>query len=137
MSTLGDYFYVSPDIPFFYKTGLLHWLKKAIGICFPDIKNNKELLDTRGVFNSGIIGGTRHVMLSLLSRMTLLLDNAHLGEPCDMVSLQIISQYYYNRVISTYPLSGGYMLGMPGPYGIAMKHKLYTRFIPGHHIIFF
>ena len=45
--------------------------------CYPDFKN-KEVLNLYDIFNSGIMGGSRHVMLSLLSRILLYLDTASL-----------------------------------------------------------
>ena len=126
MSAIGDYFFAAPDIPFYNEIGIFPWLKRYFENCFPNFKNKEELFSTHGVFNSGVIGGTRHVMLTILSRIVLLLEVAHPGL-CDMVSQQIVFHMYYNRVVCTYPISGGYLLGMPGPYGQAMKHKKFLH----------
>ena len=126
MSAIGDYFFAAPDIPFYNEIGIFFWLKRYFKNCFPNFKNKEELFSTHGVFNSGVIGGTRHVMLTILSRIMLLLEVARPGL-CDMVSQQIVFHMYYNRVVCTYPIFGGYLLGMPGPYGMAMKHKKFLH----------
>ena len=129
MTAIGDYFFAGQDIAFYPDIGTFPWLAKTFKICFPDFKNKEELFDTpHGVFNSGIIGGTRHIMLTALSRMVLLLEVAHFGKPCDMASQQIVFHKYYDKVVCSYPISGGYMLGIPGPHGMAMKHKMHERF---------
>ena len=46
---------------------------------FPNFKNEEEVFKLHGVFNSGIMGGSRHIMLVLLSRIMLYLDIASLG----------------------------------------------------------
>ena len=127
MSAIGDYFFAASDIPFYNEISIFPWLKRSFEHCFPNFKNKEELFSTHGVFNSGVIGGTRHVMLTILSRILLLLEVAHVGHLCDMVSQQIVFHMYYNRVVCTYPISGGYLLGMPGPYGMAMKHKKFQH----------
>ena len=131
MTEIGDYFYTSVDVPFYNYVGTFPWLNKMIKKCLPKLKPEEihEIFNLYGVFNSGAIGGSRHVMLTLLSRIVLLLDIASLNGVCDMATANVVYHLFnYDRIYAGYPFSGSYFIGIPGPQGSATKHKIFSTF---------
>lgn len=129
MKQIGDYFYTSLDIPLYIAVREMRWLSTMFKKCFPHFKNEEKVLNLYGIFNSGVMGGSRHAMLSLLSRMILLLDTANLNAVCDMTSAQAVYHLdYYDHIYAGYPFTGSLMIGIPGPQGAAIKHKPFESF---------
>ena len=90
--------------------------------CYPNYKYTKETLQLAGFFNCGALGGNREVMLTLLSRMMLLLDTTK-HNVCDMVTVSIVAHVYmYDLVFTLYPFNNGFRNRAPGPHGLAIKH---------------
>ena len=124
MSVLGDYFFIDNDIPFFRSVSEVPWLYQMTHICYDSSELIYEAVRLRGCFDNGFIGGTRHVMLTVLSRMTLLLDTADIKAVCDQVTANIVYHgYFYKHVYAGYPLTSSFMTGISGPIGVAVKHK--------------
>ena len=99
--------------------------------CYPDFKNKEEVLNLYDIFNSGIMGGSRHVMLSLLSRILLYLDPASLNGVCDMTTANAVyCLNYYNRIYYGYPFSASYFNGICEQQGAALIHKRCALFNP-------
>ena len=131
MATIGDYFYTSYDIPFVQHVGRFPWIAQMFKKCYPDFKNEEEVLNLYGIFNSGIMGGSRHVMLSLFSRIVLYLDTASLSAVCDMTTANAVYHtQYYDRIYSGYPFSGSYFTGIYLQQGVAITHKSGNVFDP-------
>ena len=131
MAEIGDYFYTSYDIPFVQHVGRFPWLALIFKKCYPDFKNEEEVLNLYGIFNSGIMGGSRHVMLSLLSRILLYLDTASLSAVCDMTTANAVYHtHYYGRIYSGYPFSGSFLLGVRLQQGAAVTHRYGRLFNP-------
>ena len=92
--------------------------------CFPNFKNVEEVFKLYGVFNSGIIGGSRHMMLSLFSRILLYMDIASLNAVCDMTSSNALFHLHcYDRIYSGYPFSAPLAVGIYSQQGVAVTHK--------------
>ena len=131
VATIGDYFYTSYDIPFVQHIGRFPWLAYMFNKCYPDFKNKEEVLNLYGIFNSGIMGGSRHVMLSLFSRILLYLDTASLSAVCDMTTANAVYHtQYYDRIYCGYPFSGSYFTGIHLQQGAAVIHKYGQLFNP-------
>ena len=123
MAKLGDYFYTGFDIPYarrieeFY----LHHLFK---MCLSNFKYEEEVIKMYGSFNSGILGGSRHVLLALFSRILLYLDIASLNVVCDMATANaVFHHHYYDRTFSGYPFSAPLGVGIYSQQGVAVTHK--------------
>ena len=124
MAKIGDYFFTSFDIPFVQHIGRFPWIAEMFTKCYPDFKNKEEVFNLYGVFNSGIIGGSRHVMLSLLSHILLYLDTASLSAVCDMTTANAVYHtQYYDRIYCGYPFSGSFLTGIHLQQGAAVTHK--------------
>ena len=131
MAEIGDYFYTSYDIPYVQYVGKFQWIAEMFKKCYPDFKNEEEVLNLYGIFNSGIMGGSRHVMLSLFSRILLYLDTASLSGVCDMTTANAVYHtHYYDRIYSGYPFSGSYFTGIRLQQGVAVTHKSGKMFDP-------
>ena len=92
--------------------------------CFPNFKNEEEVFNLYGVFNSGIMGGSRHIMLALLSRIMLYLDIASLGAVCDMTGANAAFHLHdYDRIYSGYPFSTPLAIGIYSQQGVGVTHK--------------
>ena len=126
MDEIGDYFYVGYDIPFRQYLRNMSWPIIMLKKCYPLIKLEDEVYDLYGGFNSGVMGGSRHVMLTLLSRIILYLDIASINGVCDMVTANAVYHLQdYERIYAGYPFTGSFMIRISGPQGCAIKHKPY------------
>ena len=132
MAEIGDYFYTGYDIPYAQYVGKFRWIAGMFKKCYPDFKNKEEVFNLYGIFNSGVMGGSRHVMLSLFSRILLYLDTANLNGVCDMTTANAVYHLnYYDRVYSGYPFTGSYFVGVCHQQGAATMHKGCALFNPG------
>ena len=127
MKEIGDYIYTSYDVPY-YSASLknIPWIRGMLTVCYPKLKDSEkeEVLNLYGVFNSGTLGGSRHVLLSLLSRMILYLDTASLKGVCDMVTANVVLHLHeYNHVYAGYPFTGSFLTGIAGQQGATIWHK--------------
>ena len=127
MKEIGDYIYAGYDVPYYSdKVETLPWLQKMLTTCYPKLKDSEkeEILNLYGVFNSGTLGGSRHVLLSLLSRIILYLDTANIYGVCDMVTANVVLHLdEYNHVYAGYPFTGSFMTGVAGQQGATIWHK--------------
>ena len=127
MKEIGDYIYTGYDIPYYSgSVKNLPWMRKMLKKCYPKLKysEKEEILNLYGIFNSGTLGGSRHVLLSLLSRMILYLDTASLKGVCDMVTANVVLHLHeYNYVYAGYPFTGSYLTGIAGQQGATIWHK--------------
>ena len=131
MAKVGDHFYTGYDIPFTHQVGKCRWVAQMIKKCYPVLKIQEEVFNLYGLFNSGILGGSRHVMLALFSRILLYLDTASLNAVCDMATANVVLHLdYYDRVYSGYPFSASYCVGVFAQQGAAVSHKSGEVFIP-------
>ena len=135
MAKLGDYFYIGFDIPYARRIEE-HYLCHLFRRCVPNFKYEDEVLRTYGFFNSGILGGSRPVLLALISRILLYLDIATLGAVCDMAAANaVFHAYYYDRTFSGYPFSAPLAVGIYSQQGVAVTHKpgdLFQPTLPAH-----
>ena len=127
MKEIGDYLYVSYDLPF-YNDNIKNklWMQKMFKKCYRKLKEREkeQVLNLYGIFNSGVIGGSRHVLLSLLSHMILYLDTANLKGVCDMITANVVLHLHeYDSLYSGYPFCATFMTGLTGQQGAAIKHK--------------
>ena len=100
------------------------FIKKQLKSCFPSYSKRKELLRLSGCFNSGVLGGSRITMLTLLSHMMLIFESTDY-RVCDMISLSIPAHGpLYNIVFTHYPFNSGFDSKTEGPFGLAIKHKI-------------
>ena len=74
MDILGDHLYIGRDIDIFPNMQSMGWLTKRLGQCFSDnadrMKELSILKKLEFVYNAGVIGGTRTLVLQFLTHVT-------------------------------------------------------------------
>ena len=125
LSGMGNYYFVGTDVTFFTYVGDSGWMENIFNGCFPKFKNKEQVYKLYGFFNVGVMAGTRVSMLNLLSHLIALLEVADSGTICDMGALQVVthSEEFYDELYFGYPFNAGFKHRIPGPFGIAIKHK--------------
>lgn len=125
MGMIGDYLFIDNDSPLYFRVHDLKWLKQMTETCYDSaLPFIEETLFMYGCYDNGFIGGSRHVMLSVLSRMILFLDSADISSVCDQVTANIVAHgFFYESLYAGYPLTSGFMTGIAGPQGVCVKHK--------------
>ena len=79
-------------------------------------------------YNAGVIGGTRHIMVSFLTKMIQYLDRTPHELNCNMGTITLVThKHFYENSFSGYPFQSAFKIGLPGPHGLAIKHKIYTE----------
>uniref|UniRef100_A0A1X7SSV5 Uncharacterized protein n=1 Tax=Amphimedon queenslandica TaxID=400682 RepID=A0A1X7SSV5_AMPQE len=124
MSMIGDYLFIDNDGPFYFRVSDLKWLKQMTEVCYEWSPFLEETLFMYGCFDNGFIGGSRQMMLSVLSHMIVLLNKADISSVCDQVTANIVAHgFFYESMYAGYPLTSGFMTGITGPQGVCIKHK--------------
>lgn len=125
MALLGESgAYAGLDIPYF-ETLSTHPQTADYHRCFPSYPS-QEVFRTYRFFNVGVMGGTRSMLLALLSHTIAHMDVAqHFGSTCcDMSTTQLILHTkFYENVFVGYPFNSAFFTQTPGPEGLAVRHK--------------
>ena len=124
MSQLGDWFFVGLDMPYDVKIET-HGMSRTFRGCFDHHKFEREIQKLYGVFNNGVIGGTRSTVLTLLIYIILNMNEAVQSYGCcDMSSLEIVLHtFFFDKTVVGYPFNSAFFTQIPGPFGLAVKHK--------------
>lgn len=128
MTGIGnDYIYVGHDDDRCINSIDDSFIFKQLRLCFPQYVGTsveRELLQLAGCFSSGVLGGSRLSMLTLLSHMKIILETAS-ERVCDMIAVGLPAHSrLYDVVFSLYPFNSGFDSKTPGPFGLAVKHKI-------------
>ena len=128
MRFLGDWLYVGTDIDIFPNMQAQRWITERLQGCFGNytLLNGSLMplmrLDT--VYNAGVIGGRRTVMLGLLERMTQSLDTTPPSLNCNMPALNfVIHRHFFQRVFTGFPLTSRFLRFQTDPRGVYVVHK--------------
>ena len=118
--------YIGIDEPFYLTSYSKKWMVNLYTRCYtPDtLKAEKEFLDKLiTLYNAGLMGGTREVLLAMLHRTLQWLDTAKKDTYCDMGAVNIAAhKYFYDELFFGYPLQSGYKKTANAP-GLFLKHK--------------
>ena len=103
------------------------FIRKQLKSCFPKYSGTiieKELLGLSGCFNSGVLGGSRLTMLTLLAHMIVIFQSTNY-RVCDMIAVGLPAHTdLYDIVFTLYPFNNGFDSKTEGPFGLAVKHKI-------------
>ena len=123
MRLLGDHLYIGDDMEHYPLIGNLPWTVYKIKSCYGNGYNKKG--DTKSlakfsiVYNAGIIGGPRHIVLRFLRLLTAELSQLA-GNNCNTAAVNYIAHKYFDDVtFSGFPLTSkykGYQNQMSGTY---------------------
>ena len=125
MDVLGNHPYIGMDIPFF-ETSITSPVAGVFQRCFDEGKYaldyHEELL-LHGFYNSGVVGGSRPVILAYLTRFL-----AHFQisskDNCNMaLAGYIFHKFYFDIVINGWPLNMAFLTDQPNIPGLCILHK--------------
>ena len=128
MSVLGSWLYVGKDIDIFPSMRTMPWIEEGLRGCFGNYSmDNGELsrllrMDT--VYNAGIIGGSREVVLDLLAVMVAYLDTTPASLNCNMPTLNYaVHRHFFGKVFTGFPLTSRFLRYQTSPKGVYVVHK--------------
>ena len=124
MSLIGDYIFTGLDVPFYTDVGG-HGQANAYKRCYPHLPRN-EVFQSYGLFNVGVIGGTRSAVLTFLIHFLLNLEvSTHVGNSCcDMPSIELLMHtVFFDSGFVGYPFNSAFFTQTPGPRGLTIRHK--------------
>ena len=128
MDILGDFLYIGTDIDLFPTLASMGWLTKRLTDCFGAESNeNGEIAYIKKlniVYNAGVIGGTRDLIISFLERVTEMLDKTPHDVNCNMpVVNYVVHKYFDDKVYTGYPLTSRFMKRQEKPTEVYILHK--------------
>ncbi len=129
MTLLGrQWLYVGTDIDIFPSMRTMPWIRERLQACFGNFSLSEgdlhSLMDLDTVYNAGVIGGSRDVMLALLHRITEYLDTtpAHLN--CNMPAVNFaIHKHFFHLAFTGFPLTSRFLRRQTAPKGVYIVHK--------------
>lgn len=128
MDELGDRLYVGTDIDLFPDMAAMEWLDKRRRACFARAPGREadyaRVARVQTVYNAGLLGGSRHLMLDMLDAVTTALDDADPAENCNMCAVNLALHTLFDSCIYTgYPLSSRFRMMQAHPKGVYVVHK--------------
>ena len=125
MKVIGDYLYVGIDVSFYLASYDHNWLRGVLVRCHRG-DASIDAVKLHPFLNAGVLGGSRHVLLSYLYRMTRYFDKTPHYMNCNMGTITVAAhKHFFDYIYSGYPIQSAFKLGMEGfmPQGQAIKHK--------------
>lgn len=128
MRLLGDWLYIGTDIDIFPSMQTQRWITERLVGCFGNHTllqgPLKPLMSLDTVYNAGVIGGQRHLMLPMLERVVGYLDTTPPSLNCNMPAVNyVIHRYFFRQVFTGFPLSSRFLRFQTAPRGVYIVHK--------------
>jgi len=128
MNLLGDLLYIGTDIDIFPDMLSMPWLSIRLAKCFGnysilqgDLHNMMRLAI---VYNAGVLGGSRHIAMALLTRITWALDHTPPDINCNMPAVNYVVHKYFTDITYTgYPLTSRFLRFQCNPRAVYIVHK--------------
>ncbi|KAI0238655.1 hypothetical protein LSAT2_010618, partial [Lamellibrachia satsuma] len=128
MRLLGDRLYVGEDLLSSPTVSSNGWLKNKLTECygrqFDTIGDTKSLSKFSVVYNAGVIGRPRNIVLRFLRKLTAVLNTSSPKKNCNMAAVNYIAHKYFDDIVfSGFPLTSPFKqfeLVSPGVY---LVHK--------------
>ena len=128
MNILGDHLYIGTDIEIFPRVSSMEWLVRRMLECFNN--NNvmfpgiERLHYYSKVYNAGVIGGSRTVMLEFLERLVGVLDKTPANINCNMAATNYVAHWFFSdRLFTGFPLTSRFWKRQQHPKGVYIIHK--------------
>ena len=127
MRLMGDHLYIGEDMKDYPLIGSLPWTVNKIRMCFGYGFDNKgetrSLAKFSVVYNAGVIGGPRHIILRFLRHLTDVLSDIA-GDNCNTAAVNYVAHKYFDDVtFCGFPLTSKYK-GYEGKLsGAYLLHK--------------
>ena len=108
--------------------GSSKWLHNNIKTCFSkdaQLNSSIEWLNRlKPLYNAGVIGGPRHIVLRFLRMLTALLDTLPVKNDCNMAAVNYVIHKYFTDVAFTgFPFNSIFFRGQKNPRGVYVIHK--------------
>ena len=128
MQLLGDWFYIGTDIDIFPNMASQRWISERLEGCFGNhtlLRGLlKPLMHQNTVYNAGVIGGTRHVMLAFLETLIQYLNSAPPNLNCNMPAVNFaVHKHFQRQVFTGFPLTSRFLSFQASPKGVYIVHK--------------
>ena len=124
MRVIGDYIFIGVDVPFYENAWCNEVTNVILRRCHSSDSESKWV-KLHPFYNAGVIGGTRHIMLNFLTKMTQYLDGTLHKHNCNMATINLVThKHFYENSFSGYPFQSAFKIDLPGPQGLAIKHKV-------------
>ncbi|EDQ91461.1 uncharacterized protein MONBRDRAFT_31460 [Monosiga brevicollis MX1] len=125
-SVNDDVLFVGHDNDLFDSMRSMPWLRASLQECdmharLPDLE---DVLDRPLMFNAGVFGGHRTVVLEFLARMVSVLDELPPDVNCNMAAFNyVIHKHFMERLYTGYPFTSHFWLHEQAPRGVYVLHK--------------
>ena len=128
MQLLGDWFYIGTDIDIFPNMASQRWISERLEGCFGNhtlLRGPlKPLMHKDTVYNAGVIGGTRPVILAFLETLVQYLNSAPPNLNCNMPAVNfVVHKHFYQQVFTGFPLTSRFLSFQSSPKAIYIVHK--------------
>ena len=129
MTQLGeDNLFIGTDIDFYPDMESMLWLREKLTKCYGKNAITKGhlslLMRLSTVYNAGVIGGTRQLMLGLLTHVTRHLDMTPKEVNCNMAVVNVVvHKHYFEQLFTGFPLTSRFQRRQSSPKGIFIIHK--------------
>lgn len=128
MSMLGDWLYIGTDIDIFPSMQTMPWIHERLQNCFGNFSvrtgDLHSLMGLDTVYNAGVIGGSRHTILTTLTRIVEHLDIAPPQLNCNMPAVNYaVHKHFFDRVFTGFPLTSRFLRRQLAPQGVYIVHK--------------
>ena len=128
MRLLGNRLYVGTDIEIFPNMASQRWISEKLEACFgnhtPSHAPLRQLMYQETVFNAGVVGGPRNVVLAFLERVTQYLDTTPPSLNCNMAAVNIVvHRYFHSQLFTGFPLTSRFLTFQQSPKGVYIVHK--------------
>ncbi len=108
MDLLGEWLYVATDKETSPTMKDMPWILNGLSNCYghATFAQLEELMQMDTVYNAGVIGGTRELMLTTLARLIGYLDIAVPKMNCNMPAVNIaVHRHFFDDIFTGYPLN--------------------------------
>ena len=127
MEIIGNYLYVGVDVSYYLDSWSHTYPRGLIHACYLR-ESNKPSVTMHPFYNAGVVGGARHLMLKYLKYFTESLNTTPHGRNCNMATVTIVThKYFSDKAFSGYPFQSAFKMDIPGPQGLAIKHKMVKK----------
>ena len=125
---LGDWLYIGTDIDIFPNMQTMPWLHEKLEGCFGNHSVREgdlsTLMQLETVYNAGVIGGSRHVMMAALTRIVEYLDATPPELNCNMPAVNYaVHKHFFHQVFTGFPLTSRFLRRQASPKGVYIVHK--------------
>eukprot|EP00058_Branchiostoma_floridae_P006962 XP_002592450.1 hypothetical protein BRAFLDRAFT_68936 [Branchiostoma floridae] len=128
MDLMGDQLYVGTDVDTFPNIAAMGWLRKRLGSCFNDgFRHGYDIPTIKSrynVYNAGVIGGSRELMLQFLEKLVAILDQTTSGVNCNLAAVNyVLHGHFDGNIYPGFPWTSRFLRKQKSPKGVYIIHK--------------